>query len=159
MKARKITIADACEITGYTRNQVRALLRDLPAFVGQGGKSPSVRTFTRNELLMICVIAQMEVRFGIRRAAIGCLIQKLADALQVPRTAGTDARLDILFEPPSVTYSTAGDLITEGVLIPLAPILERIEQYLGGYTDLGVQGELPLGPVLWHDIRGRELKA
>jgi len=159
MKARKITIADACEITGYTRNQVRALLRDLPTFVGQEGTSTSVRTFTRNELLMICVIAAMEARFGIRRSAIGCLIQKLANALQVPRAVGTNARLDILFEPPSVTYSIVGGSVAEGVLIPLAPILERIEQYLSGYSDLEVQGELSLGPVLWHDIRGRELKA
>lgn len=155
MKARKITIADACEITGYTRNQVRALLRDLPTFVGQEGRSISVRTFTRNELLMICVIAEMEVRFGIRRSAIGCLIPKLSNALQVPRAAGLNARLDILFEPLSVTYSIVNDPVAEGVLIPLAPILERIEQYLCGYSDLDVQGELPLGPVLWHDSRGR----
>lgn len=159
MKVRKITIADACEITGYTRNQMRALLRDLPPFVGHDPTPKSARTFTRNELLMICVIAEMETRFAIRRSAIGCLIKKLGDALQVPRAVGTTARLEILFEPPRVTYSTTGGRVTEGVLVPLAPIFERIEQYLSGYTYLGVQAELPLGPVVWHEKRGRELKA
>ena len=104
---------------------------------------------------MICVIAEMETRFGIRRAAIGCLIKKLANALQAPRAVGTNTRLDILFEPPSVTYSVVGGPVAEGVLIPLAPIWERIEKYLSGYSDLEIQAELPLGPVLWHDIRGR----
>lgn len=159
MKARKITVADACEITGYTRNQMRALLRDLPAFGSLDGTTKSARTFTRHELLLICVIAEMETRFGIRRTAIGGLVQKLADALQVPRAVGMTARLDILFAPPSVTYSTAGGPVAEGVIIPLGPIFERIEQYLSGYTDLGVQAELALGPVVWNEKRGRELKA
>jgi hypothetical protein len=155
MKVRKITVADACEITGYTRNQMRALLRDLPPFLGQEVAPRSARILSRHELLVICVIAEMENRFGIRRSAVGCLLQKLVSALQVPRPAGTAARLEILFEPPSVRYLGAGEPAAEGTLVPLTPIFQRINQYLSGDTDLGLQAELPLGPVVWKEKRGR----
>lgn len=148
MKVRKITVADACDVTGYTRNQLRGMLRDLPMFVSHNSMPKSARTFTRNELLVICAIAEMETRYGIRRTAIGTIVRKLTESLQGPRPVNPHARLLILFQPCTVTYLAEDSHVTEGVVIPLGPIFDRVDRYLGAYSDTGVQTELPLGPVV-----------
>jgi len=148
-------MADACEVTGYTRNQLRSMLRDLPAFVGHEAAPKSARTFTRNELLSICVIAQMETRYGVRRTAIGAVVQKLKDSLQGPRPVNPSARLVVLFEPCAVTYMKDDTNVTEGVVVPLGPIFDQVDRYLGAYTEVGMQSELPLGPVVFREKHAR----
>ncbi|MES2356406.1 MAG: hypothetical protein V4568_18795 [Pseudomonadota bacterium] len=137
---------DACEVTGYTRNQLRGMLRDLPSFVESETTPRSARAFTRTELLAICVITQMESRYGIRRAAIGTVVEQLLSTLQGPRPINPAARLNVIVESGLVTYLSENSGVTEGLLIPLGPIFERVDHYLGGHSDAGEQAELPLGP-------------
>lgn len=138
-------MADACAITGYTRNQLRGMLRDLPSFVGHESPPGSARTFARSELLMACVITELERRYGIRRSAIGAVVPRLTEALERPSATAVGARLALLFEPCTVTLLAEDANAVEGVLIPLGPIFDRVERYLGGYADAGAQAELPLG--------------
>ncbi len=148
-------MADACEVTGYTRNQLRAMLRDLPAFACEDSVEKSARIFTRNELLAICVIARMETKHGVRRAAISDVASKIKESLQGPRPVNPNAWLKVSFEPPVVTYVDGNVALEEGNLIPLGPIFDQVDRYLGAYSYSGVQSELPLGPVILREQHRR----
>lgn len=140
-------MSDACEVTGYTRNQLRGLLRDLPAFVSQEASARSGRAFTRGELLVICFITEMESTYGMKRSSIGTVLTQLIASIQSPRPPETSSRLHIVLSSKTVTYLSPGATADDGLLIPVAAIFERIDKYLGGHIDSS-QGELPLGPVI-----------
>jgi len=144
MNVRTLKMADACSISGYTRDQMRALLRDLPAFTGDQGAGRS-RVFTRVELLAIAVISFMEQRYGIKRAAIGTILDQLLETLQVPREVDPYACLVIITGVPSVSYAQLNETVSEGLVIPLAPIFDRLDTYLGVKTPQS-QVEISFGP-------------
>lgn len=158
MRARKITMSDACEVTGYTRDQMRGMLRDLPLFAPPSSPR-TARTFTRNELLVICVVAVLESRYGLRRGAIVNLIPALMSTLQGPRVANKTAHLNLVIDPCSVTYLPDNTAGLEGIILPLGSIFERVDHYLGGYSEAGTQTELPLGPVMVRDESFQARKA
>jgi hypothetical protein len=144
MKVRKITMADVCEVTGYTRDQVRGMLRDLPPFLDCLSEGRN-RTFSKAELLTICVIAQMETRYGIKRVAIGKIVHQLVASLSGPRSVDLRARLNIIPEASLVSFLSEEAVVAEGVIVPLGPIFQRVDHYLGAYSESGRQGDLLLG--------------
>lgn len=133
MDVRTLKMADACSISGYTRDQMRALLRDLPSFTVDQGTGRS-RVFTRVELLAIAVISFMEQRYGIKRAAIGAILERLIEILQAPREVDPLACLVIVTGETSVSYARLNEVVVEGLVIPLAPIFDRLDTYLGVKT-------------------------
>lgn len=126
-------MADACTLSGYTRDQMRALLRDLPTFMQNNG-SGRTRIFTRVELLSITIVTFMEQRYGIKRVAIGAIIESLIKALQSPREIDSLACLIIITGEPSVRFSRLNEPVEEGLVIPLAPIFNQLDTYLGAKT-------------------------
>lgn len=144
MDVRTLKMADACSVSGYTRDQMRALLRDLPSFTADQGAGRS-RVFTRVELLAITVISFMEQRYGVKRAAIGSILDQLMETLQVPREVDPFACLVIVTGEPSVSYTRLSEIVSEGLLIPLEPIFSRLDIYLGVRAPQS-QMEINLGP-------------
>lgn len=140
-------MADVCEVTEYTRDQLRGMLRDLPPFLESLSEGRN-RTFSRVELLTICVITQMEVRYGIKRSAIAQIVQQMVSTLSGPRSIDPRARLNVIVEPPLVTFLAEDAPVSEGLLVPLGPIFKRVDHYLGAHPDMDGQAELPLGPVI-----------
>ena len=140
-------MVDACQVTGYTRDQMRGMLRDLPPFV-KGHSEGRNKTFSRIDLLTISVITLMEERYGVKRSAIAQFVQQLGAALSAPRLIDPRARLKVIAEPPQVTFLTEDLPVSEGLIIPLGPIFKTIDHYLGAHSDTDGQGELPLGPVI-----------
>lgn len=126
-------MADACAISGYTRDQMRALLRDLPSFTADQGNGRN-RIFTRAELLTIAVIAFMEQRYGIKRSAIGAIVGQILTVIQSPRAIDGLACLVIITGEASVSYSRLNESVNEGLVLPLAPIFDRLDIYLGAKT-------------------------
>lgn len=144
-------MTDVCEVTNYTRDQLRGMLRDLPSF----SESPSEgrnRAFSRVELLTICVITQMETRYGIKRASIGKIVHQLLATLSGPRTIDPRARLNVIPESSLVTFLNEDAPALEGLLVPLGPIFQRVDYYLGAYSDSDKQGELPLSPGIGKSV-------
>lgn len=144
MDVRTLKMADACAISGYTRDQMRAVLRDLPAFTADRGTGRN-RIFTRVELLTISIIAFMEQRYGIKRSAIGSILDQLLTAIQSPREIDPLACLVVVTGEMSVSYSRLNENVEEGLVIPLAPIFERLDTYLGAKTEKK-QLEINFGP-------------
>lgn len=135
MEVRTLKMADACAVSGYTRDQIRALLRDLPSFTLHQDLGRS-RVFTRIELLAIAIISTMEQRYGVKRAAISIILDKLLDTLQIPRQLDPLACLLIVTGESSVSYTTLGQTASEGLIIPLAPIFDQLDSYLGVKTSV-----------------------
>lgn len=133
MDVRPLKMADACAVSGYTRDQMRALLRDLPPFTVDQGSGKN-RVFTRVELLTIAIISSMEQRYGIKRSAIGAALKPLLETIQAPREVDPLACLVVVAGEASVSYSRLTDAVSEGLVIPLAPIFERLDTYLGVKT-------------------------
>lgn len=150
MDVRTLKMADACSISGYTRDQMRALLRDLPSFTVNQSAGRS-RVFTRVELLAIAVISFMEKRYGMRRAAIGVILERLLETLQAPREVDPLACLVIVTGEASVSYTRLNEVVTEGLVIPLAPIFDRLDTYLGAKIPQN-QMEISFGPSAPHKI-------
>ena len=133
MEVRTLKMADACSISGYTRDQMRALLRDLPSFTVDQGSGRS-RVFSRVELLAIAVISFMEQRYGVKRVAIGAVLDQLLETLQTPREVDPLACLVIVTGEASVSYNRLTEAVAEGLVVPLAPLFDRLDTYLGVKT-------------------------
>lgn len=137
-------MTDACQVTDYSRDQLRGMLRDLPQFLDTPPEGRN-RTFSRAELLTICVITQMETRYGIKRAAISKIAHKLLATLSGPRAIDPNARLNVVPESSHVTFIAEDAPVSEGLLVPLGSIFQRVDLYLGAHSENGKQGELSLG--------------
>ncbi|MFK5950271.1 MAG: hypothetical protein QM500_16040 [Methylococcales bacterium] len=156
MNVRTLKMADACAVSGYTRDQMRALLRDLPQFTVNQGSGRS-RIFTRVELLAIVIISFMEQRYGIKRAAIGDILEQLLSTIQSPREVDPQACLIIIASEGSVLYTQLNETVDEGLVIPLAPIFDQLDTYLGAKTSQK-QIEISFGPSVLRNASNQSLR-
>ena len=125
---------------------MRALLRDLPSFTPRQGTGKN-RIFTRVELLAITVISSMEQKYGIKRTAISTILDKLLETLQTPREVDPFACLLIITGESRVLYKSLTEHFPEGLVVPLAPIFDQLDTYLGVKSPIK-QIELGFGPSL-----------
>lgn len=158
MKIRKITAADVCAITGYSRDQLRGLIDKLPVFSDQKTEPRVAREFTRSELILLTVVHVLEVQYCVRRESIASISKLLQKALTGPKAVNRHARLLVSFDPPAASYLTEDVPQQDGILMSLGPVFERIDAYLGQGipTTEKQQPELKLGPTL---IAGNRKKA
>lgn len=150
MKARKLTAVHVCEVTGYSRNQLRGLLDELPAYSDKESSPRIAREFSRSDLIVLSVVYFLENQTGVRRASISLVINLLRKTLIGPKTINRDARLLIAFDPPLVTYLNNELPTQDGILVSLGHIFEHVDQYLNFETPNveDVQPELNFGPTL-----------
>ena len=147
MRHRKLTTTDVCEVTGYTRHQLRGLLDELPYYSGQVALPRVAREFSFQDLIVLSVISILEKNIGMQRAMVVPIAALLPRTLSGPKKVNRDARLMISFEPPIVKYVATGLPTSDGVLLSLGPIFERVDQYLLP-DEAERQTNLKLGPVL-----------
>ena len=150
MEERKITAIDVCKVTGYSRNQLRGLLDELPCYSEQATTARVAREFARADLSVLSVIYVLETCNNVRRGAIGIIAGILRKTLVGPKAINRNARLLISFAPPEVNYLTDGIPLHDGILISLAPIFERVDRYLNHVLPYAENPtpELNLGPTL-----------
>jgi hypothetical protein len=147
MRHRKLTTVDVCEVTGYTRHQLRGLIDELPHYFAQVSLPRVARGFSFQDLLVLSVIHILEKNIGIQRAMVVPVAPLLQQALSGPKKANRGAKLIISFTPPTVKYVATGMPASDGVMLSLGPIFERVDHYLlpdGAER----QTDLKLGPVL-----------
>lgn len=141
---RRLTAADVCAVTGYSRDELHALLRVLEPYCTDKPSPRVAREFTPRDLLVLGVTQILEERYGLRRTAVGDLGRHLQDALAGPKGANREARLSISVRPPKVDYLDMGAIASEGLVIPLGPLFEKIDDYLSFEPQLSLQ----FGPSL-----------
>lgn len=158
MRVRKITATDVCEVTGYSRHQLRGLLDDLPIYSRKKTVPRVAREFTRADLIVLAVVRALETRHSVRRDVIASISDLLRRTLAGPKTVNRDARLLISFDPLTISYLTGVAPPPDGILMSLRPIFQRVDEYLGHGLPYGeeVQSELKFGPGL---VAGSRKKA
>jgi hypothetical protein len=158
MKVRKLTAADVCEVTGYNRDRLRGLLKELPEW-SVAPAERMARSYSARDLIVLCVVHKLETVLCTRRKAIASVFRQLQSALSGPKPISAGARLVITFEPPRVEYYDEREIsvLEEGVILSLQPILDQVDHYLGAGQVLTStsQANLRLGPGLVRPRRRR----
>jgi hypothetical protein len=141
-------MADACEVTGYNRDQLRGVLDKLPEFSERTVLPRSAREFTSQDLIVLSVLVELERQIGVERDTAVSIEPLLRKALSGPKNVDSNARIFMSFNPAFAQYLTNGPLPQyDGVIVLLGPIFNRIDHYLipGGTAR---QADLTLGPTL-----------
>jgi hypothetical protein len=157
MRVRKLTAADVCEVTGYNRDQLRGLLKELPGW-SVAPAERMARSYSAHDLIVLCVVHKLETVLCIRRKAIASVFRQLQSALSGPKPIAASARLVITFSPARVEYSDdKASVPEEGIVVSLQSILHRVDQYLsaGKILTSNSQSSLGLGPGLVRSRRRR----
>ncbi len=143
MAARRITLADAVNVTGMTRHQLRNLLNEIPEFRDRRTTARVANTYSKQDLIVIAVCAHLELRLGLRREVIGSLSRSFRGVLSRPRPIGSAAYLMIGLGNEVRMALLAGEVVPkEGIVLNLGSLLGNIENYL-----LDEQRTLALSPV------------
>lgn len=153
MQVRKLTAADVCGVTGYNRDQLRGVLKELPRWSAAPAERMA-RAFSAHDLIVLSVVHTLDVVIGIRRKTIALVFPKLQSVLSGPKRVAASARLVIAFAPLRVEYLDGKTVVSEGVVVSLQPIFDRVDRYLGvgQLPSADSQADLRLGPGL---IRAR----
>lgn len=149
MKSRRLTASDLCNVSEYSRHQMRGLLAQLPEFADRAVEAKVAAEFTPHDLLVITVCCRLEQHFGLKRQTVASLAGPLAKSLTGPRPLAYGARLVLGFAPPSARYVETAGNVDEGLVVPLEPVFSRVDGYLlpggvGGNT----QRELGLSSAI-----------
>lgn len=141
-------MSDLLAISGYTRDQMRGLLDAMPAFSGRDTRVRVAKQYTAQDLLVIRACSQLESRYGLQRGTVAVFSDQLRAVLSGPRPVSEMARLLLTFDPVDVLYVEAPEGIEEGLLVPLAPIFQVVDEYLlpGRAQVAWSQRELGFGP-------------
>lgn len=141
-------MSDLLAISGYTRDQMRGLLDAMPAFSGRDTRVRVAKQYSAQDLLVIRACSQLESRYGLQRAIVAGFSDQLRTVLLGPRPVSAMVRLLLTFSPVDVRYVEAPEGIVEGLLVPLAPIFQAVDEYLlpGRAQVTWSQRELGFGP-------------
>lgn len=130
MSSRSLTMADLLAISGYTRDQMRGLLDAMPAYASRDTRVRVAKQYSAQDLLVVRACSQLESRYGLQRGTVAGFSDAVRSVLSGPRPVSATARLLLMFEPADVRYVEATESIEEGLLVPLAPIFQAVDEYL-----------------------------
>ncbi|TAG04365.1 MAG: hypothetical protein EAZ30_02310 [Betaproteobacteria bacterium] len=141
-------MADLLTISGYTRDQMRGLLDALPMYSSRNTRVRVAKQYTAQDLLLVRTCVQLEVRYGLQRITVAGFSEQLRAVLSGPRPLSSSAHLLLTFEPINVRYVDDVESLQEGLLVPLAPIFQTVDEYLlpGRGSHYWNQRELGFGP-------------
>lgn len=127
---RRITISDLCEITGYSRNQMRGLLAELPRFACRHAEPRVARAYSNHDVMLVVLLCRLEMMYGLKRSIVSALCEPVAAALAVPRKVSKQACLVVRIHDVACDYVDAAPRIDDGLVVALGPIFMAIDSYL-----------------------------
>jgi hypothetical protein len=146
---RGITIGNLCELSGYSRDQIRGLLSELPQYAKRKGEPRVANVYSSHDMLVVMICCRLESQYGLKRTAVAMLSQTIAQTLAVPRLAAKGARLVLRLDPPTAKYVERVDDLLDGLVVALDPIFTSIDAYLATFPvhSSMYQRELTFAPV------------
>jgi hypothetical protein len=127
---RPITIGDLCELTGYSRDQMRGLLAELPRFARRRAAARIARVYSNHDVLIVALLCRLETAYGLKRSAVTALCESIAITLATPREVSDRARLVLHVDDGKCEYVEGVPSIEDGLVVALAPIFLAIDSYL-----------------------------
>lgn len=150
MRLRKITKADACYISGYERDELSYVLKEVPPYSTQKTTARVARELAPLDLLALSVIYVLDKSYGLRLRTIARISDQLRQVLAVPRAVNANAGLAISVSPPFIDFVELPTPVSGGIIVPLKDIFERIDHFCNAFRIEAkpAQSELGLGPGL-----------
>lgn len=151
MSARKLTAGDLQAVTKYSRDQLRGLLDQLDLALKIPVLIPGMtRVFSVHEFLLVVLCCEIESTFGMKRKTVVSFAPEMAKTLARPRPLAQDPKLVLSFGTMQVSYLDGFETIHAGLVVPLAAILKKVDNYLlpNREDQSQYQGALNLGPGL-----------
>ena len=127
---RPITISDLCELTGYSRDQMRGLLAELPRFARRRAEARVARVYSNHDVMLLVVLCRLETVSGLKRSVVSALCEPVAATLTAPRKVSKHACLILRVHDAACEYADAAPLIEDGLVVALGPIFLAIDSYL-----------------------------
>lgn len=127
---RRITTSDLCELTGYSRDQMRGLLAELPRFACRYTEARVARVYSNSDVILMVLLCRLEAAYGLKRGVVSGLCEPIAAALTVPRKVSARACLVVRVQDTTCEYIDEPRLIEDGLVVSLGPIFMAIDSYL-----------------------------
>jgi hypothetical protein len=127
---RPITISDLCELTGYSRDQMRGLLAKLPCFAHRRAEARVARVYSDYDVMLIVLLCRLETVYGLKRSVVSALSEPITATLTVPREISRQACLILRVRDATCEYVDKAPLINDGLVVALAPVFLAIDSYL-----------------------------
>lgn len=127
---RPITVGDLCELTGYSRDQMRGLLAELPRFAARPGAARVARVYSNHDVLVVALLCRLEAVYGLKRGAVAALCEPIAETLATPRVVSKQARLILQVSVNKCEYQEETRSVEDGIVVPLEPVFSDIDSYL-----------------------------
>lgn len=127
---RPITIGDLCELTDYSRDQMRGLLAELPRFARRRVAARVARVYSNHDVLIVALLCRLEKVYGLKRSTVTALCESIATTLATPREVSNRARLVVQVNEGKCEYVEGVPSVEDGLVVALAPIFLAIDSYL-----------------------------
>lgn len=130
MARRPITAADLAALTGYSRDQLRGLLAELPLFAQRKGEARVANIYSGHDVLVVAICCRLETQYGLKRVAVAALSEVIASCMAAPRPLAQGSRLVLALQPPAARYVKRVDDLADGLVIALDPVFATVDAYL-----------------------------
>ena len=127
---RPITISDLCELTGYSRDQMRGLLAELPRFARRRVEPRVARVYSNHDVILVVLLCRLETVYGLKRSVVSALCEPIAVVLAAPREVNKQPCLVLRVCDATCEYVNAVPMVDDGLVVALAPIFMAIDSYL-----------------------------
>lgn len=146
----KLTAKDVCELTGWSRDQLRGVLEELPPYRDWKSSERVARQFSASDLMFFALVAHLEQTICLRRSAIQQVALALRELLSKPVALNNDGIVFIGLTPPRVEFLAGSPPSESGILVRLAPVARRVHEFFGVHVVEGPhkQVTLKLGPAV-----------
>lgn len=142
MASRKITLTDACVLTGYKRAEIGHILKNMPPYSLQKLEERKARILMPIDLVVLCVIRKLADEFGINVYAIFSIGEVLRSVLMMPRLVSSKSGLLITLKPPKVKYVELPVLVESGSVLRLQSVFRQVDEYLHpGFSSMHMNHE------------------
>lgn len=136
---------DACEVTGYGRDELHALIRGIRFDPSGQVRERVARQFSRLDLVVLSAVASLDIELGMKRELVADLLAQLRQALSQPRQHQRNPRLLIDSRAKRIRFMSENEVIDSGVVLALGPVFARVEKHLGAPLSGGLSAVEPNG--------------
>lgn len=123
-------MSDLCELSGYSRDQMRALLAELPRFANRHSEARIARVFSNHDVMLVVLLCRLEAVYALKRSAVATLCEPIATALTAPREVSKRACLVLRVQDATCEYLDPAPAIDDGLVVALEPVFLTIDSYM-----------------------------
>lgn len=127
---RPITISDLCDLTGYSRDQMRGLLAEIHRFARRPTEARVARVYSNHDAILVVLLCRLETMYGLKRSVVAGMCEPIAEALLVPREVSKNACLVLRVQDATCEYFDPPPQIDDGLTVALSPIFLAVDTYL-----------------------------